>query len=282
MSIFPEYLYHLEDQIMILWHDSINYFKNHRHNFLEFLYVVEGEGVEYINDVKHDLCPNTFSMVLPYQVHMLKSSEKKPMKFYCVAIGLETVFTSFNSKGGIKEFLMLQNGMESFIAKFDEPAAAKIKVLLDRMYEEYTIKENWWLPYIKATLTEILILFNRTIEITMKQNINHKSDSGNQKIFWEMIYFLYANFNEEITLVSLSKKYNLSNNYISSGFSKYFGENFLTFLNSIRIKHSCALLKSTEMKITDIAYTCGYKSYRSFVRVFENVMGETPSKFRKK
>jgi len=43
-------------------------FRPHRHDFLEFSYVIDGRGSESINDAKHQMLPGTFTFVLPYQV----------------------------------------------------------------------------------------------------------------------------------------------------------------------------------------------------------------------
>jgi len=50
------------------------YYIPHRHNFIEFSYIVKGSGSELVNNKRHDLKPGTFSAILPYQVHSLNYS----------------------------------------------------------------------------------------------------------------------------------------------------------------------------------------------------------------
>jgi mannose-6-phosphate isomerase-like protein (cupin superfamily) len=59
------------------FHISLNHlehgFPAHRHDFLEFSYVVEGMGTETVNGVAHRMEPGTFTFVLPYQIIRLIS-----------------------------------------------------------------------------------------------------------------------------------------------------------------------------------------------------------------
>ena len=48
-----------------------------------------------------------------------------------------------------------------------------------------------------------------------------------------------------------------------------------------RIQRSCELLKSSEMKIEEIAESCGYSSVSHFVKLFREKTGVTPAAYRK-
>ncbi len=74
MTYFPDYLKTYPNMDSSFpFHFSRNTldrgFRAHRHDYLEFSYVVNGRGAETINDVKHTMTPGTFTFVLPYQVH---------------------------------------------------------------------------------------------------------------------------------------------------------------------------------------------------------------------
>ena len=49
----------------------------------------------------------------------------------------------------------------------------------------------------------------------------------------------------------------------------------------MRIKHACDMLRTTDKKVTDIAFAVGYESLGYFNRVFKKEMGLSPSDFRK-
>jgi AraC-like DNA-binding protein len=63
------------------------------------------------------------------------------------------------------------------------------------------------------------------------------------------------------------------------------GENFYVYINSARIKYAVDLMKDNDNKdksILEIAYQSGFNSKSAFNTYFKNIMGQTPSKFRKK
>ena len=72
----------------------------------------------------------------------------------------------------------------------------------------------------------------------------------------------------------------------SSSFSHYFtkatGSSFSQFLNSVRIKHACELLSTTDKQITDICYMVGFNNVANFNRRFRMLKGMTPREYRKR
>ena len=55
---------------------------------------------------------------------------------------------------------------------------------------------------------------------------------------------------------------------------------FTRFLNYVRVEKSKRLLTMTEMRLAEIAGSCGFEDQSYFTKVFKNVTGETPQQFR--
>ena len=56
---------------------------------------------------------------------------------------------------------------------------------------------------------------------------------------------------------------------------------FSQYVKQMRILKACQLLLDTEDPVTEIAYTCGFKSLTNFNRQFSELKQTTPSQFRK-
>ena len=69
--------------------------------------------------------------------------------------------------------------------------------------------------------------------------------------------------------------------YCSKYIKKKTNLNFLDYVNSIRLREAEELLQTSEMCITDIAYTTGFKSIQCFNRIFKKHRGVTPSQYKK-
>ena len=92
--------------------------------------------------------------------------------------------------------------------------------------------------------------------------------------------FIRKNFNLQLTLSDVAKAVYLSPNYFSTIFKEISGENFSTYLNSIRIEKAKRLLVETAIPIKQIVPMTGFKDYNYFNRVFKNMVKTPPATFR--
>ncbi|HSW59190.1 MAG TPA: helix-turn-helix transcriptional regulator [bacterium] len=88
-----------------------------------------------------------------------------------------------------------------------------------------------------------------------------------------------------LTLVDLAEMIHIRPYHLSQLINSRTGDNFYVFINSARIKYAAGLFKDpehNEKSILEIAYMSGFNSKSAFNTYFKNIMGETPSNFRKK
>ena len=74
----------------------------------------------------------------------------------------------------------------------------------------------------------------------------------------------------------------VSPDHFARSFRQAFGVPPHRYLLTLRLERARALLRDTEQPVTDIAFACGWKSLGTFGRTFRDVVGETPSAFRKR
>lgn len=94
--------------------------------------------------------------------------------------------------------------------------------------------------------------------------------------------YLEQHYDTEIYLESMAQKLGISSGYLSGYFKEKTGENFIDYLNSVRISKARELLAQTDWMIRDIAYKVGYQNMNSFNRMFKKYTGLTPSEYRKR
>ncbi|GGH81737.1 AraC-like DNA-binding protein [Pullulanibacillus pueri] len=268
------------------FHLSINkinhYFPPHRHDFLEFSLVLEGEGREVINGATHALLPGTFTFVSPYQIHEIHAHNAKPLTLYNCNFDLDLIMDANKKDSGLTSLLYNGMGTEerpSFI-QLNQTQFATMKDILDSIYQEYQSEEEWRSLLIKAKVIEILILFDRFRQSrSQKTAVESIKNSG---MIWPIVHYIHTHHDENITLGHLAKLFNLSVPYLSEQFKKFVGLNFVSFLHEVRIRHACSLLLSTDLSIADVSVEVGYQSFKTFSRVFRQKKGMTPTTFRKK
>lgn len=95
-------------------------------------------------------------------------------------------------------------------------------------------------------------------------------------------YYINSNYqNSSLTLSSIAERFWVNPSYLSRYFKTYMGINIVQYIRSMRIFYAKSLLQSSDMSIAEVAEKVGVKSASHFSKIFENEVGESPSKFRK-
>jgi transcriptional regulator GlxA family with amidase domain len=85
---------------------------------------------------------------------------------------------------------------------------------------------------------------------------------------------------EEWPVERLAKVSSVSEAHFARSFKDAFGVPPHRYLLTRRIERAKALLRDTELSITDIAFQTGWKSLGTFGRIFRDITGENPGQLR--
>ncbi|WP_094545521.1 AraC family transcriptional regulator [Petroclostridium xylanilyticum] len=266
-------------------HEDRKYFIPHSHNFLEFSYVIQGMGRETINGKSHVMKPGTFSILLPYQVHSLYYDSNTPLKYYVVTISMELLIGKNNIFSELGELLLRNHPDLSSSIHLEGDKAIKMNEIFKQMHHHYYDQTLTGNILAKAKIIEALALsVNWRQKSSLSSTANHTKSSithTHNSRFWDIVYYVHTHYNERLSLNYLSEVFDMSVPYISTSFKKILGVKYLDFLNEVRIQNACALLASTNISITDIAYETGFDSYSTFSRVFKKLRGVSAKEYRK-
>jgi len=283
MTYFPDYLktYPNMDTTSPL-HISLNTitngFRAHRHDFLEFSYVVDGQGSESINGVLHPMRPGTFTFVLPYQVHQIYTDVGSKLVLYNCMFSMDLLMESSKRERLID---LIDSIDRPAFALFQGDERMKMDELIEEMYNEYNGQASWKEAMLQIQLKEVLIRFDRYRGESGASTSSVYVKGNRQSSIWPIIHYIHQNYHEDITLADLASHFKMSVSRISEVIKETTGQNFLHFLNDLRIRHACSLLASTEMSVSEIALEVGYNSYNTFSRVFRESKGVVPTDYRK-
>lgn len=93
--------------------------------------------------------------------------------------------------------------------------------------------------------------------------------------------YIQEHYMQDFSQEALSEICHLSPTHFRRLFKEETGTSPLAFLHQTRILKSCALLRSSEHSVTEIAGLVGYNSLSSYNRHFVQAMGNTPTKWRR-
>lgn len=89
--------------------------------------------------------------------------------------------------------------------------------------------------------------------------------------------YIDDNFSDpSISLDTISRELSYNSKYVSSVFKKQMGVGVVEYINTIRIQHSCTLIRQGYVSVSDIASCCGYSDPQYFSKVFKQKMGASP------
>ena len=71
-----------------------------------------------------------------------------------------------------------------------------------------------------------------------------------------------------------------SPSYFSRSFRKYFGINFVQYLQQVRLDNAKQLLKSSSLTVAEISEKTGFQSLSYFSTIFKRETGLSPNQYR--
>lgn len=257
----------------------------HYHDFVEFTYVIEGQGTESINGKKHRLHAGAASFLLPQHMHEIQCEPGTPIRKYCCMFNINMIFDSDYDIELNNLVFKIGSDLPSY-AHFDGKQAAKLQGIFEDLQQEYDGNTGpARISLIRAKLLEALCLFVRAVTENHHDEESIHTDSQDESSvrqnFLPLLEYVHQHFLEKITLEELARKFGVSIPYISRYFKKNVGKGFLDYLHELRIERAAGMLKSTNMSVIDISVEVGFESYRTFSRVFRELKGQTPTEYRK-
>ena len=94
--------------------------------------------------------------------------------------------------------------------------------------------------------------------------------------FWDTNNSITAHFHSAIELILMEEG---SASRFSHLFNQNIGCNLPRYLNILRTGQAVHLIRYEHYSAVDAAAACGYRSMRSFYRVFRQIYGMTPSEY---
>jgi len=88
-------------------------------------------------------------------------------------------------------------------------------------------------------------------------------------------------FPEHITIAQASELVGVSKSKLKADFHKEYGMSYYSYFRNERMKLAAKLLLETDQKIADISVSVGYENSSKFSRAFCDVMGCSPSAYRR-
>lgn len=273
-------VYGIQNEKIVLMEMEQKESLEHAHNYLEFVYITEGEGWHWLNGLKTKIQAGDYFIIDYHTTHGYENLKNKPFclinclflpEFIDPVLKACTSFETLMNNHLIHFHKnILKNSPVNNIFRDDDRS---IYVMLRILVEEYQNKPYGYLERMRCKLIEILILMMRNL-------IDCEKIPETDLIISEMLEKIRQNY-KTVTLQSLAKEMNYSAPYLSIRFKQVTGVKFTEYLQKIRIETCCNLLMNTEKTVDEIAEEAGYTDMKFFHKLFKKHMAVSPNVFRK-
>jgi AraC-like DNA-binding protein len=97
---------------------------------------------------------------------------------------------------------------------------------------------------------------------------------------WKARKYIEEHAREELSLTKVARIVNMNANHLSENFKQVTGVNFVEYVARSRFATACDLLRSRNLRISEVAFAAGFQSLSQFNRVFKRFSGKSPTQYR--
>ena len=131
------------------------------------------------------------------------------------------------------------------------------------------------------TVNDMLLWFTEKFNALIKAIEDNSNDKYSRQVR-KIVQYINQRFCEDIGLESISQEFRLHKAQLARIFKEDTGSSVNGYIRELRIEKAKALLKESDLNISEIVYEIGFQNFQSFYSAFKKQMGVTPMEFRDK
>lgn len=224
---------------------------NHSHHYFEIVYYITGKGIIEIDKVLYPFSQNTFSITKPDFIHKEEAKEATSL-----------IYIGFSTDNPLDE-VKLENGVYK---------CSKNSYLLSTMKEivyELQTKDFFYHNQLDLLLQSLIIQIRRTLA----QNAEKAAE------FEKVKQYIKENCNKGLNAIKLAKQFNYNYDYFRKEFKRYYQVSISDSILQEQVNYATNLIRTTSLKISQIAKQSGFSSTSHFISCFKKFHGVTPKKY---
>ena len=243
----------------------------HYHHAYEVYYILEGEREYFIDDTFFKVTKGDLVWVPANMLH--RTDGKGATRFL---LYFKPDFIANYIQPPMMDKLLKK---EALVFRFDTATDKQVNTLLNRLLSEFALREKH--PQDSDDLLIISNLLQLLFLMYTAEN-HYLSEIPEDNHASQIIKYVNENYATIIDMEEIASKFFISKYYLCRIFKKSIGVSFISYLNTIRIKAACELLKTENLYLSEIAIRCGFNSTPYFCKVFKDEKGVSPSEYRNK
>ncbi len=250
--------------------------ENHKHNYYEFYFFLEGDISIVIEGVPHRLIPGDVVQIPPGVSHYAVShcTDKAYRRFvfwisqeYCQRLMDQSVCYGYILQHvAVSKEYILHTDVVTF-----NTIQAKIIQLIEEIHGNQFAKDE----KIVLCVNDLMLHLNRT----MYQKNHGTSQAEGNSLYQNIVYYIESHLEDELTLDEIGNAFFVSKYHIAHIFKENMGISVRQYISKKRLK-VCKEAIESGMSIKEAFLVSGFKEYSSFFRAFRKEFGISPAKLQ--
>lgn len=247
----------------------------HFHTHCEIMYVLDGEVDVMVDGVTYKAIRDEAIFIAPHQIHSFKSSHM--ISIFILFIELAT-FNDYAER--MAESLPASPIVHLELPEEVETVRAVLHYLWDLFQSPHAhvsqrprLKPERVLTA-RSMVKAAIAIFMDHIEWSKKQSVT-------PDIMRQILEYCAEHYKTDISIQSIADALDVSPHAVTRIFTANFHQNFRKYINSLRIDEAAHKLISSADSITQIAFSVGFDTLRTFNRAFLAERNVTPSEYRR-
>jgi AraC-like DNA-binding protein len=268
---FPFTLYEIPMKVFNLhWHDTI-----------EIIYVINGTMLVTVEGQSYEIAARDILVINSGAIHSLDNVIGTDTSINIFSFGLELFGQTLVDLRDHTSQKLVFDRKVFFRAGTDRELHSKAESLLLGIRDEYLTQKPGYRFAMKAKWYELALLFLRQIPNKVLSERERERYHHNRVRLERIFTFIHDNYaNMNIALEKAAEAAALSKFHFARFFKTETGQTFHAYLVKVRISRAIECLLQSDSPVTDIAYTSGFSSVKTFNRLFKRYTGVTPSAYR--
>lgn len=250
----------------------------HFHNYLEIGYCYQGTGTLVIGKEKYRYARDFFSVIPQNCLHTTDSDPGTTASWEYLFIDIDALLVQI-CQSGIRRISQISSRINSRAFLKQEQESPKIGQTIRGILNLMRHKDEFYLEEAKAEM--VVLLMN----IARENSVNRLSDRIPAKEtlpIAQSLDYISMHYMEPLRIEDLASNCHLSESHFRKIFSSCMGMGPMEYMNLVRVRAACDLLKRTDDFVSDIASKCGFATFSTFIRNFKKIMGVSPNEWRKR
>ncbi|MDQ0112801.1 AraC family transcriptional regulator [Paenibacillus harenae] len=253
--------------------------KLHWHDVLEINLIKSGTGYYMINGQKFEFQEGDILLINSNDLHC--AYETKDLIMQVTSFDPAWLISSLRLDPELLSPFREMGVNFSNLLDREHPRMHKMRALLLELQEEHESEERSYTTIVYALLLRFLAIVNREFRIEGAAIAASPISERQLDKMRYVIHEMEQNFAHPWTLEELAALVYLSPSRFSDIFKRTVGMPPLLYLIHIRLEKAVAMLENNQLKITNVALECGFRTLSNFNRLFKKHIGASPKQSRR-